>query len=149
MKITLPPPRTLQRRVIDALFESGACTAENELMAAHGMDGLAPTKWRQGPYRGLLSAGLIEPCGTGFNNMRYYQLTRPCLELLQAENGQQQPTAGSSPTVPHLVPPRTAPAFRPLDPAYYSRLPQRAGAFDYRSIPSLYASNSAERETAL
>jgi hypothetical protein len=147
-KYLLPPAGSLQRRVLDALYLYRAGSAENDLMAAHGMDGMAPTMWRQGPYRALLLAGLIEPTLSGFNNSRRWILTAPCRTLMQAERAQPPRADGPTPAPSQLVPARQAPDFVALDPGYYSRIPQRDGAWDFKNIPSLYADQGASPKCA-
>lgn len=110
------------------------------LPEAHGTDGMAPTMWRQGPYRALVFAGLIEQIGSGFNNSRRWALTAPCRALMRAERAAQLQGSEAEPAAPPpLAPPRQAPAFRALDPGYYSRIPQREGSWDFKKIPSRYA----------
>lgn len=48
--------------------------------------------------------------------------------------------AGDSPQ--NLVPPRTAPEFRPLNLSKLGTAPQREGAWEFRDIPSVYARNT-------
>ena len=132
---SLPEPGTRAGRALAALFQLGTATVEAELMAAHGLDGLAPTVWRNGPYKLLVSAGLFVQ-SMDAAQVRTWALTRTAFKLLHNEpevNAEPQSAA-----VP-LVPARSAPAFRPFDPAVLGAKPQREGAWDFKNIPSHHA----------
>jgi len=100
-------------------------------MFAHGLDGLAQTMWRQGPYKALSSDGLIRRM-TGSQGTRW-ALTVTARALMDAVFVEQEVVP------PAIVPPREAPTFRPLNLAKLGTAPQHAGAWDFRAIPSRYA----------
>lgn len=133
----LPTAGSRQRRVIDELYRHSQSVPEGALMNVHGLDGLAPTMWRQGPYKALSADGLIRRVAGGFQDTVRWALTRKARELMDEEYVDPEKFAPP----PAIVQPREAPVFRPLNLAKLGTSPQREGAWDFRSIPSRYTVN--------
>ncbi|OFJ46410.1 hypothetical protein BA896_021900 [Janthinobacterium lividum] len=129
----MPKKGTRARRVMEVLFAYRQPLHEPVLMAAHGLDTLTPTIWRQGPYRSLAAAGLIE-----VTHARYWMLTVKGRALMDAAEAELMQTTTPAPAKENLVPPRSVPPFRPMAarPAIWLT---REGALDFRAIPSLYS----------
>lgn len=136
--LMLPARGSRQWRVIEALSKYPKSVQEADLMAAHGLDGLDPTKWRQGPYKSLKARGLITRVTGGFNNSIRWALTNFARELMLEAVTPAAPENLIEEKPLEIVPPRTAPPFRPLKLAP-CRVPYRPGSWDFRNIPSVYA----------
>lgn len=130
---TMPEIGSRAHRVLVELARHDRPVMEVLLMAAHGLDGLRPSNWRQGPYKVLVNQGLIA------HTDNFWQLTpagRLLIHQVEAEmirNGKSLPAAPAEP--PQLVEPPSRPPFRPLSRSAHR--PIRDGALDYRDIPSL------------
>lgn len=135
-RVLLPRRTSRARRVLDALYVARQPVEEKALMAAHGLDRVPATIWRQGPYKSLENSHMIERDSAG-----RWSLTAAGLELMELAKLGAAAVAELEPARLDLVPPRTAPPFRPL-----ARRPRmeliREGALDFLTIPSLYTRNA-------
>lgn len=132
----LPRDGSRLQKVLRVLHKQSAPMSEAELLAAHGLGGVPPTKWRQGPYKSGESTGLMERL-----DGRNWALTATGREMMDqaiADAGKRAaPPSDPGPTVPS----RTATEWRPLVlPSWRETV--RAGALDYRSIPSHFTPNT-------
>lgn len=110
---------------------------EDVLMAAHRLGNMSPTFWRQGPYKSLVTARLIER--TFYGCWFVTALGRQVIAQAPAapkENKADPLTLGDVVRAPEPKP------FRPLVLASWKTRIAREGAFDYRDIPSLHTGGS-------
>lgn len=124
-------------------------------MDAHGLDGLSPTVWRQGPYKTLASSALIVKVRN--NAWQLTKLGRAVMDEVEAammgkDSGALVPNQAKDASAPSMVTPGAAPPrepvpFKPLARQGVQR-PIRDGAYDYRGIPSLLTSRSLEKESS-
>ncbi|KAF1043224.1 MAG: hypothetical protein GAK35_02316 [Herbaspirillum frisingense] len=139
---SLPERKGRAGRILAALYLAGQQTAEPALMAAHGLDGLAAAIWRNGPYKQLVAQELLtQSPGDGGINM--WALTPAAMSLLEADASFHQAETQELEDPVDLVPARTAPVHRPFDPKVLGAVPMRPGAWDFRQIPSHFATSNA------
>lgn len=129
----MPKIGSRAHRVLVELARCLAPVKEDTLMAAHGLDDLAPTIWRQGPYKSLQSSGLVDLCGAGWH---LTALGRQLMDQVEAEMLRGAPPAPAP--EPSMAVPRIHKPFTPMTVRQVQR-PIREGAFDYRDIPSLHS----------
>lgn len=135
----LPKQGSRQRLVLDTLFAHAQAVDERTLMAAHGLDNLQPTMWRQGPYKSLQADDLICSTTAGFNNSAHWGLTTTGRILMENASAKSAPATKPEPSIANPVPPRTARPFRAMTPGTLTIRETRPGALDYRNIPSHHA----------
>lgn len=111
--------------------------AESVLMAAHGTDQLHPAIWRNGPYRLLIGADLIEAVPGGYWVMT--DLARTLLRDAAFDLARQIRLINLVPLpAANMATARYVPPFRPK-PAPPPMRETRPGALDYKTIPSVHA----------
>jgi hypothetical protein len=135
MSERLPHKGSRARRVMEILFKLQHAVPEIDLMAAHGLDKLPPTMWRQGPYKRLATAKLIVKSESG------WALTASAQKLMIADEKQLLGVTEEAEIPANLVPSRRAPEFRPMKISSWALQVSRPGALDYQTIPSLHDHN--------
>lgn len=142
----MPSIGSRAHRVLVELARHDQPVQEADLMASHGLDGLEPTKWRQGAYKSLRCDGLIVQEGTA------WALTPLGRELMdEVEEEMVRGAAATEAAAVRLaMPPLPAPSrepvpFKPLSRQNIQR-PIREGAYDYRDIPSRFSGSALEKE---
>lgn len=138
----LPERQGRAGRILAALYQAGQQTAEPALMAVHGLDGLAAAVWRNGPYKQLVAQELLTQ-SPGDGGINLWSLTPAAMSLLEADASFHQVDEQDLEAPVALVPSRTAPVHRAFDPKVLGAVPMRAGAWDFRDIPSHFATNNA------
>jgi hypothetical protein len=138
----LPERQGRAGRILAALYQAGQQTDEPALMAAHGLDGLAAAVWRNGPYKQLVAQELLTHC-PGEGGIALWSLTPTAKSLLEADPSFHHVDEQDLEEPVDLVPPRTAPVHRPFDPKVLGAVPMRTGSWDFRQIPSHFATNNA------
>lgn len=132
----LPRDGSRLQKVLRVLHKQSEPISEADLMAAHGLGDAPPTKWRQGPYKSGESTGLMERL-----DGRSWSLTatgRQMMDQAIADAGKRvTPPSDAGP----IVPARAATDWRPLVVPSW-RATVRAGALDYRNIPSHFTPNT-------
>lgn len=117
---------------------------EDVLMAAVRLGNMSPTFWRQGPFKSLVSSGLIERCDNGCWLMtpRGREVVAQC-PAAPRKKAEPEALAAVADTA-NMAWPRSVPPFRPMKPrASWRDTVVREGAFDYCDIPSLHSGRPA------
>jgi hypothetical protein len=135
----MPRVGSRARLVLVTLAKFADPIAESILMAAHGMDGRAPTIWRQGPYQLLTTSMLIERLHDG-----RWCVTQRGRELLAEQAAEQGREEASPLPIANMATPRAVPPFRPMVAPSWRNLVVREGAFDYTEIRSLHTGRAPD-----
>lgn len=134
----MPKAGSRARRVLVELARLPNPVEERALMAAHGMDGVQPTHWRQGPYLSLSSCGLIERTQDGG-----WFLTSMGQALMKQQEVELEREQRPALPVENMATPRSVPPFRAMAAKSWRDRVVRDGAFDFINIPSLHVGGPA------
>jgi hypothetical protein len=151
-KHLMPEAGSRAHRVFVEMARHEGPVEEQFLMDRHGLDGLSPTVWRQGPYKALASSALIVKIKQ--SGWQLTKLGRAVMDEVEADmtgqvGGVLMPNpvaAAPADSEPGKAAPRGPVPFRPLSRQCLQR-PIRQGAYDYRDIPSLHHARRQEEAT--
>lgn len=129
----MPRAGSRAQRVLFELANYTLPVREDVLMAAHRIGNMSPTFWRQGPYKSLVSSGLIERTSDGC-----WLATALGRQVIAQAPAATQEKNAKPVLLGDVVRAREPTPFRPLVAASWKSRIAREGAFDYRDIPSLH-----------